>query len=216
MPRGRGRPPQITRQQVADAAARLGPAGLTVQAVADELGVTRAAIYHYVDDVDELRRLAAYARGAPFAALVDGEVGSWQDWLRDFARATRAWRLAHGEPYLVLSLEGPGTNQFLIVIDRAIGVLIGAGFAPGRARYAFQFLVGMVWINAQDELTDRAAAPRDRPPLRAMPRDRSKLPDLPNIRAAAEEVTWWGDPDERFERELDWVINALEQEVGSS
>jgi AcrR family transcriptional regulator len=185
--RRKGRPPQITRQQVAEAAARLGPAGLTVQAVADELSVTRAAIYHYVDDVEELRRLAAYASAAPFAALLDGEVERWQDWLRDFARATRSWRLAHGEPYLVLSLEGPGTNQFLAVIDRAIGVLIGAGFAPDRARYAFKFLIGMVWINAQDELTDRAAA--------------------------AEELTWWGDPDERFERELDWVIHALEQEV---
>jgi len=173
---------------VAEAAARLGPAGLTVQAVADELGVTRAAIYHYIDDVDELRRMAAYARGAPFVALLEDDERSWQDWLRDFARATRAWRLAHGEAYLVLSLEGPGANQFRVVIDRAIGVLTGAGFTPRRARYAFKFLVGMVWINAQDELTDRAAA---------------------------EEVTWWGDPDQRFERELEWVIQALEQEVES-
>ena len=172
---------------MADAAARLGPAGLTVQAVAAALGVTRAAIYHYVDDVEELRRLAAYARGAPIAAVLEDEGRSWQDRLRDFARATRAWRLAHGEPYLVLSVDGLGTGPFLTVIERAIDVLIEAGFSPGRARHAFQFLVGMVWINAQDELTER-----------------------PDPKAA-----WWLDPDERFERELEWVIQALEQEVES-
>jgi AcrR family transcriptional regulator len=174
---------------VAEAAARLGPAGLTVQAVADALGVTRAAIYHYVGDVEELRQLAAYAGDPPLpATAADDADRSWQDRLRDFARATRAWRLDHGEPYLVLAVDGPGTDRFATVIDRAIGVLVEAGFSPGRARHAFQFLVGVVWINAQDELTDR-----------------------PGGTAA-----WWLDPDARFERELDWVIHALEQEVDPS
>ena len=170
---------------MADTAAKLGPTRLTVQAVADALGVTRAAIYHYVDDVEELRRIAAYAPVSPFSVLGDAHEGSWQDWLRDFARAARAWRLAHGEPYLQLTFDLPETSWFLVIVDRAIARLVDAGFPERRARHAFQFLGGVLWINAQDELNARAPA----------------------------DATWFGDPDERFEREIDWVILALEREL---
>jgi AcrR family transcriptional regulator len=174
-----GRPPQITRDRVAEVAAKLGPTGLTVQAVADALGVTRAAIYHYVDDVEELRRLAAYT---PVAFLADpaDDATSWQEVLRAFARAARAWRLAHGEPYLRLTLDLPETAWFERVVDRAVARLVGAGFPERRARHAFRFLAGVVWINAQDQLSAPWPA---------------------------------GDPDERFAREVDWVILALERDL---
>jgi AcrR family transcriptional regulator len=184
-----------------------------VQAVADELGVTRAAIYHYVDDVEELRRIAAYARMSDFAGLAD-EDRSWQAWLRDYARATRAWRIAHGDPYVQLSLTTPETHWFLVIVDRAIDILVNAGFPERRARFAFQFLVGVVWINVQDELNWRQS-PKERPPVRNLPKDLGGLHDLPHIRAALKEPTWWGNWDDRFERELDWVILALETELGS-
>lgn len=174
-----GRPPRITRDQVAEAAAKLGPTGLTVQAVADALGVTRAAIYHYVHDVEELRRIAAYSPVSPFAVPADGHT-SWQDWLRDFARAARAWRLAHGERYLPLTFDLPETSWFLGVVDRAVARLVDAGFPERHARQAFQFLAGVVWINAQDELGTGGPT---------------------------------GDPDGRFEREIDWVIVALEHDL---
>jgi AcrR family transcriptional regulator len=209
--RGRGRPPQITREQVVDAAARLGPTGLTVQAVADQLGVTRAAIYHYVADVEELRRIAAYGRISPFAVLAD-EDRSWQEWLRDFARAGRRWRLRHGEVHPRLSLDLPGMDWFLVIVDRVIDVLVEAGFSEQRARHAFQFLGGVLWINTQDELNALTAEP---PPL-LKPRPEGYpdgFPDLPHIRSATEDTTWWSDPDERFEREIDWVIAALESEL---
>lgn len=166
-----------------EAAGRLGPQGLTVQAVADALGVTRAAIYHYVSDVEELRRIAAYARMSGFATLAD-EDRSWQDWLRDFAHATRAWRLAHGEPYVQLTLGLPETQAFVVIVDRAIRLLVDAGFTERRARHAFQYLAGVVWINAQDELNARTTP-----------------------------TTWWGDPTDRFTRELDWTILALEHDL---
>ena len=164
---------------MADTAAKLGPTRLTVQAVADALGVTRAAIYHYVNDVEELRRIAALAPVAFLAGDAEGDT-SWQDWLRVFARAARAWRLSHGEPYLRLTLDLPETGWLHEVVDRAVARLVDAGFPERRARHAFQFLAGVVWINAQDELGTGYPA---------------------------------GDPDERFEREIDWVILALEREL---
>ena len=41
------------------ACVEIGLEHVTVQAVADRLGVTRAALYNYVGSSDELRRLAA-------------------------------------------------------------------------------------------------------------------------------------------------------------
>jgi len=213
--RGRGRPPTITRDDVIAAATRLGPAGLTVQAVAAELGVTRAAIYHYVADADELRRMAAVANLAPFG-LADDHSRSWQDALRHFAHTGHDWRMAHGVADLVVHLDLVETQWFLVLVDRVIGVLVDAGFDNDRAVEAFQFLVGTMWINTQDELMARSDPhgqhPQDADYDAHPPQN---LRDLTYLQTKAAR-SLFREPKARFERELEWVIRALEAELADT
>ena len=58
-PRQRGRPRQITRERIVSAARTLAPEQLTMQAVADVLGVDPKALNYHVGDRETLRELVA-------------------------------------------------------------------------------------------------------------------------------------------------------------
>jgi len=74
-----------------------GAAGLSLRAVARDLGMVSSAVYRYVASRDDLLTLLivdAYtdlADAVDRAAAVGG--GSWQDRLLEMARAARAWAL---------------------------------------------------------------------------------------------------------------------------
>lgn len=213
--RGRGRPPVITREQVVDAATRIGLQHLTVQAVADELGVTRAAIYHYVDGVDDLRRLAAYETVPRFAVL-RGDHQSWHDWVRAFARACRAWRLEQGDVLLQVTVDPAQLDWFLVIVDEGIDVLVRAGFSEVGAGHALHFVGGVVWINTQDEIIARSSPDGRHPQASEVARTVADQDhELSHVRRNVTGVAF-ADPDARFERELRWVIDALEVELARS
>jgi AcrR family transcriptional regulator len=214
-PRRRGRPPQITLDQVVRAAAEIGLEDLTVQAVADHLGVTRAAVYHYVESTDELRRLAAYGL-LPAFELIVADLETWQDWLRAFAAAGRKWRLENAHLLEQLSIGVSELPWMLVVLDEGIDRLLKAGFSLNRAGHALQFVGGLLWINSHDEIVARQAPGGRHPQAVAMQRSvhRSDLnlehiPDNVDLLAFA-------NPDDRFRREIEWAISALELELSQS
>ena len=53
----RGRPPSLTREQIAKAVLDVGFANLTFAAVRDRLGVGETTLYRYAPDRDELVRM---------------------------------------------------------------------------------------------------------------------------------------------------------------
>ena len=77
-----GRPPQISRQAIAEAAQQVGLGNLTLKAVADHLGVSVAGLYHHIRGKEDLLRLAADQAllrrvsvfAAPFTAAAAAEV----------------------------------------------------------------------------------------------------------------------------------------------
>ncbi len=88
---------EFTREQIAEAALAVaderGAAGFTMRAVAETIGVTPMALYHYVED-----------KAALVALVVDASIaenplppptGSWQEDLFDMARWVRQTTLAH-------------------------------------------------------------------------------------------------------------------------
>ncbi len=84
-----GRPPRISRAQIADAALEIGLADLTLRAVADHLEVSVAALYHHIDGKDDLMRLAADRSATQLALPVDtGQ--HWSVWLLEWAVYNRA------------------------------------------------------------------------------------------------------------------------------
>jgi AcrR family transcriptional regulator len=211
-PRRRGRPSQITLDQVVRAAAEIGLEDLTVQAVADHLGVTRAAVYHYVESTEELRRLAAYGL-LPSFELIVGDLDTWQDWLRAFAAAGRSWRLQHAHLLAQVSVGVSELPWMLVVIDEGIDRLMKAGFTSERAGHALQFVGGLLWINSHDEIVARQSPGGRHPQAVAMERSLHRS-DL-NLRHIPDnvELLAFSDPEGRFRREVEWAISALELDL---
>lgn len=207
--RSRGRPPRISRAEVVEAAGALDPDELTVQAVADRLGVTRSAIYHYVDSSEDLLRLTVRHADAPFGPD-DLDETSWRAWLSGFATECRRWRLAQGEAVHRVVITPTDLPWLLEVVDHGIAVLEDAGFAPTVAGHALHFVAGLVWINTHDEIVARTSAegrhPQGREIATAVAGQADRLPHLAGYRGEGP----FGDSDARFAREIGWALDALQ------
>jgi AcrR family transcriptional regulator len=120
-----------------------GAAGLSLRAIARDLGMVSSAVYRYVASRDELLTLLLVDAYSELAAAVDcarhAAVGSWRDELVSIARASRQWAVAQPASWALLygspvpgyhapreRTVGPGT--------RVVGALletIAAGIAAG-------------------------------------------------------------------------------------
>ncbi len=88
--RGRGRPPRIDQKQIVAAARAIAPGALTMQAVADALGVDRTTLHYYVGDRDGLLELVvADLFDSELRSLKLPENASWQEVLRAYGSAIR-------------------------------------------------------------------------------------------------------------------------------
>jgi AcrR family transcriptional regulator len=210
--RRRGRPPRITLDSVVAVAAEIGLEHLTARAVADRLGVTRAALYHYVGSIEELRRIVANHLLPGFTGVSDDNV-PWQVWLRQFAAVIYDWGHANFE--LTRHVPGSllGSASVATMIDDGIAVLVRAGFDPARAAQALQFVAGVTWINLQDAVEGSQTPDGSNPRLAAL---RSLIEDADDNRQHLKQIVTEdaiGDPETRFTREIDWVVDALEVEL---
>ncbi|KKC03639.1 TetR family transcriptional regulator [Mycobacterium nebraskense] len=93
---------QLGRQQLVDR----GAAGLSVRAIARDLGMVSSAVYRYVSSRDELLTLLLVDAYADLADTVDRAretVGDlWSDDVIAISRATRRWAIAHPARWALL------------------------------------------------------------------------------------------------------------------
>jgi AcrR family transcriptional regulator len=111
-----------------------GAAGLSVRAIARDLGMVSSAVYRYVSSRDDLLTLLLIDAYTELADAVDraweSNAGSWRDQLPAMARAARAWAVAQPACWALLYgspvpgyqapaelTVGPGT--------RVVGALFG-------------------------------------------------------------------------------------------
>lgn len=142
------RPPPLTRARTVRAALRLvdeqGLTALTMRALATELKVSPMALYNHVRDKEELLDL--------MLDLMLGEVdcsaveGDWVTQLRALASNFHQALSAHRNLVQVYSSRVKIGPNGLRVIERAIGLLLQAGFPPHEAAPAcltiFTYIVG--------------------------------------------------------------------------
>ncbi|BBX02345.1 TetR family transcriptional regulator [Mycolicibacterium moriokaense] len=119
-----------------------GAAGLSLRAIARDLGMVSSAVYRYVASRDELLTLLLVDAYTELADAVD-EAGaaeaSWRDRLHAMAHAARAWAVAHPARWALLygspvpgyrapaeRTVGPGTRVVGALFD-AVGAGIEAG-----------------------------------------------------------------------------------------
>jgi AcrR family transcriptional regulator len=136
-PRQRGRPRQITRDRIVSAARTLAPEQLTMQAVADALGVDPKALNYHVGDREALRELVAVdAFVVELGRMEIPTDGDWRDVLRCYAAALRDAHVSLG--VLATYFRLPASSlAALEPIEQVLQVLVEAGFSvddAGRIR----------------------------------------------------------------------------------
>jgi AcrR family transcriptional regulator len=132
-----GRPPQISRQAIAEAAQEVGLGNLTLKAVADHLGVSVAGLYHHIRGKDDMVRLAAEHTEA-HAELPLDHGQHWAVWLAEWAIYNHDAFV--GEPVLLDQfLTGAiNTESIAGTTDAILGVLVRQGFSIAEANAAYQ------------------------------------------------------------------------------
>lgn len=125
---------------------RQGLAGLTMRAIAADLGVSTMAVYYYVADKDELLRLVVEEITQSFPHLRSDPEQEWQDVLRRYL--VDIWqnlRIYQGLASHIINQPAMGVTADRF--DAGIGFFEDAGFPPAQARLAWSF--AMTYIHGR-------------------------------------------------------------------
>lgn len=214
--RGRGRPLQIDRRRIVDAALEVGLENLTMRNVAAHLGVHPSALNYHVASREELIDAVAMAlvEDALDPAWMPAAKSSWQAWVRAFAVELRRILLEHRPLALYFRFrpgpEAGGLEQF----DKFLGRLYEAGFDETDAPLAAHYVSQMVFMSVRDQVMaeESGGHPQDaelRQKLSDVPAGR-----LPNVRRLLA-GGGHGDPDAQFAFNLECVVAGLEAKLKS-
>lgn len=143
-PPRRGRPPRISREQIARAAIDLGLRTFSMQAIADRLGVTPPALYTHVSGRDAVLELVAADLIGRFEITI-AEGADWRDWLTAFAVESRR-HFAGVSTSLRADLAGTLTPAHMEVTEQGFRLLVQAGFTAADAGRA-------IWLVARVSMT---------------------------------------------------------------
>lgn len=118
-----------------------GPAGLSLRAIARDLGVVSSAVYRYVSSRDDLLTLLLIDAYSDLAARVDeASAGPWRERILRMAHAARDWAVSEPARWALLygtpvpgyrapaeRTTGPGTR-----VGGALFSAVAAGVAAGE------------------------------------------------------------------------------------
>jgi AcrR family transcriptional regulator len=189
--RRRGRPSVIDRDRIIaaalDIAAEDGAAAVSMSSVAKRLGVALPGLYYHLRNVDELLGLVAEALLGELA-VPDVRL-RWDRWLMTFATGfrdlLRAQPILTRVPYLSVHQPFPA-----VMTDRALRVLIRAGFDPHTASLAFGELTRKVVDLVFAEQARAEETSHGHSPLKVL-RDRARIAgreDTPSLHLFLDDV----------------------------
>ncbi|MCB0882110.1 MAG: TetR/AcrR family transcriptional regulator C-terminal domain-containing protein [Thermoleophilia bacterium] len=208
----------LTRDRVVAAAVGRADAagldGLSMRALADELGVVPMALYKHVAN-----------KGALLDAMVEAlfvEIGvrdasaDWRGWLRRRATEVRGALRRHPWANGIMETRAPGPVN-LRHHDAVLGCLRGAGFAFADAIHAYSLMDAYVYGFAAQEAALGFARPSDAG--EAASRRAASVPSsdgLPHLAELVRLLPASGyDPDVEFAWGLDLLLEGLERRLAS-
>jgi AcrR family transcriptional regulator len=218
--RSAGREP-ITPDRMADAALRLvdshGVEGLTVRALARELGVGTMTLYWYVQNKDEVLDLIGdrILAEVPAPSLdID-----WKESVRQGAAAVRAAFLRHARAVPIVVQQGALGPSALRLLDSTIGVFRAAGFSDQDSVDAYVVLSNLVTGFASYETSEQGGGGRSdqgRPGVEMMRQYIAALPpgSFPNVVETAP-LMFAADRDRRFAFAVDCMIAGFEARLNA-
>jgi AcrR family transcriptional regulator len=206
------RPPPLSRPRIVRAAMCLvdekGLPSLTMRALANELEVSPMALYNHVRDKDELVDL--------MIDLMLGEVDTSAtegDWLTRLRVLVRSYHQALAAHHQLARAYGDRVGigpHGLLVIERALGLLLEAGFSPAEAYDVFcalfTYTVGFELMGNTASLSESATReePGYCPPLPA-----ERIPSIAAVRPYMDGVRRPG----RFDYGLDLLLAGLQAKL---
>lgn len=196
-----GRPARINREMIACAAHEIGLDGLTLRAVADHLGVSIAALYHYVSSKEDL--IGAAAEYSAASVQLPRDTGQhWAVWLMEWAQYNHD--VFSASPGLLAEyLDGAiGAAIVAPTLDSILAGLMRQGFDVQDANATYELIAASTLGTVINEArAQQLSAIRDLP-----------LDDLPHVRELMHETPRRSRPP--FEDRVATVIRGIAAERG--
>jgi len=163
--RGRpGRPAQISREQIVDAAISAGNLDtLTMRELAARLGVTHGALYRWVKNRDELFDLVNEVMVERVLGPAGPDGADWRPWLAHVAWAMHDQFLAVPGYASRISRPHQHSRSFGRLAAAVTAAFTSAGVDPGLAEQSWYIFITAVvsWLASQEAPLDLGhAAPR--------------------------------------------------------
>ncbi|MEV0669651.1 TetR/AcrR family transcriptional regulator C-terminal domain-containing protein [Mycobacterium sp. NPDC050441] len=199
------RPRSLSQTQVAAAALAVvdgdGLAGLSMRAVARQLGMGTMSLYRYVADRDELEAMVV-------DHVLDGvdpglPRGSARHQLAELAERVRLAAARHPAVVPLILTHRHRSPASLRWGESVLGVLTAAGYDGKRRVYAFRALLAYIFGALEIEMLGSLAGPGTQA-LASLPA--SEYPLLAQTAAVAGGMP----PDEEFRRGLEILLSALD------
>jgi AcrR family transcriptional regulator len=210
------RPPPLSRARIVRAALRLvddhGLAALTMRALANDLKVSPMALYNHVRDKEELLDLTLdLMLGEVDCTATDGECLTQ---LRELVCSFHQALSTHPHLVQVYSTQVRIGPHGLQVIERAIGLLLRAGFPRPDAAAAFltlyTYAVGFHLMGRVAPLAGSTPPQDDSEYFLALPPDQ-----IPSIRAVSAFLSGVHRPG-GFEDGLDTLLTGLRAKLANA
>jgi AcrR family transcriptional regulator len=210
----RGRTPSVTPDKLTDAVRRVSAnEGLSMAAVAGELGVDVTTLYRHVGGLDALRQIGAEVTAPTVGEWPSSDGLSWREWLGALAHYYRG--ALHRNPDLVEFAHtaiDPDFERFA----HATRTLTDFGFETRAAGFAHGFLINTVVGYVAGELREAELIARGESSLsryvRALEgdRDSDRITTLRQLDLTPSDF----DPDSAFERFLRYAIDGIGAQPG--
>lgn len=148
--RTRGKRAGLDRAIIVEAARALAPEELTMQAVADRLGVDRKALNHHISDRDRLLELVAVDAFETQFTGTDVSGGDWKTGCRAFASRMKDSLIATGALAEYFRFTGSGGISALEATETLLEKMVAAGFDEATAARSLTLLTNVAMSHARD------------------------------------------------------------------
>jgi TetR/AcrR family transcriptional regulator, tetracycline repressor protein len=215
-PRARGRPARISRERIVAAARAIPRDALTMQKVADVLGVDPKALNYHVGDRDGLRQLVVldvFESELRRVRIPGG--GDWRDVVRAYVYALREAIIKLGD--LALSIHLPGSQGLgaLSPVESVLQALVGAGLNIEDAGRALTFITEMAYVAGRDALRSAENPVHPDVPGISTALRSAAAGDFPVLRQVVAAQAGAAPDEGQFEFSLELMIAGLEQAVAA-
>jgi AcrR family transcriptional regulator len=184
---------------------RDGLEGLTMQRLADRMGVGTMTLYGYFRSKDELLRSVVDAAVRPSERPESG--GTWRDQMRSLVAVAHRTLSRHPALVQIRFREPILRADALRFGERVLGILIDAGFEPREAASAFRLIFTYTFGFAG---LSPVAGTRDAREQAAIAAARLPVDQFPHLTATAAEWTHAMAGSEQFDYGLDRILDGLQ------